>query len=179
MSIPLEKIEVDDIPWQRLTTPYGRGSDLPRLMEKGQYDEIQELIEHQGTLWQVTPWVLLFLLRELKRKQAEEVTLAELQLYCFVADSLIGRELDSISHVEQLGLLLEESYLWPSTDEEDELIWEEEEPRGYTELPFSSYYYYSALLLKDAIPYFERLRVENTALTIQVLELLAKLECLD
>lgn len=119
MSIDFENTKIADIPWQRLTTPYGRGSDLPRFMANRQYDEIAGLIEHQGTLWQVTPWVLSFLLRELKRKQPKEVALAELQLYSAVADSLIGRNLDSIPHVQRPELLLDESYLWPSNDEED------------------------------------------------------------
>ncbi len=164
-----------DIPWQRLTTPYGRGSDLPRLMANGQYDEIAGLIEHQSTLWQVTPWVLSLLLRTLQTKRPEDVPLAELELYCAVADSLIGRDLESLPHVERPELLLDERYLWPVDEEEDELMWEEEEPPGYAELPFSSYYYYSGLLLKEAIPDFERLiggNAERSALAAELLETL-------
>ncbi|MDL1163074.1 hypothetical protein PAEVO_61750 [Paenibacillus sp. GM2FR] len=53
---------VTSVPWQRLTTAYGRGTDIPRLLETGQYKELANLIEHQGTLWQTTPWALLMLL---------------------------------------------------------------------------------------------------------------------
>ncbi|MBP1988469.1 hypothetical protein [Paenibacillus eucommiae] len=176
MLIDFENTAITDIPWQRLTTPYGRGSDLPRLMADRQYDEIAQLVEHQSTLWQVTPWVLSFLLRELKKKQPQEVALFELKLYSAVADSFIGNKLGSAPHVERPALLLDESYLWPENDDEDELLWEEQEPPGYAELPFSSYYYYSDLLLKEAIPDFKRLQAGNTKFSAEVAELLAKLE---
>lgn len=171
-----ENIAIADIPWQRLTTPYGRGSELPRLIVDGQYGEIAGLIEHQSTLWQVTPWVLLLLLRGLKTKHPEEVSPAELHVYHSVADALIGSDLKSIPHMPQPRLLLDESYLWPVDEEEDEVMWEEEEPPGYDELPFSSYYYYSGLLLKDAIPDFERLKAGNPQISAEVSELLEKLK---
>ncbi|QRG65928.1 hypothetical protein [Brevibacillus choshinensis] len=171
-----EKWNLTNIPWQRLTTPYGRGSDLPEFIANGNYDEIANLVEHQGTLWQVTPWVLSLLLRELKAKRLEDVSPAELRVYEAIADSLTGRELESIPHVTHPELLLEENYLWPIDEEEDELIWEEEEPPGYAQLPFSSYYYSSGLLLLEAIPDFERLRDGNADLATQVSELLKKLD---
>ncbi len=171
-----EKWNLTNIPWQRLTTPYGRGSDLPELIANGNYDEIANLVEHQGTLWQVTPWVLSFLLREMKTKRPEDVSLSELQVYEAIAAPLTDQELESVPFVAQPGLLLEEGYLWPPDEKEDELMWEEEEPPGYAQLPFSSYYYYSGLLLLEAIPDFERLRDGNANLAAQVSELLKKLE---
>lgn len=70
------------------------------------------------------------MLRELKTKHPEEASLA-VQLYSAVADSFIGRDLESIPHVEHPELLLDESYLWPVNEEEDERLWEMEEPPGY------------------------------------------------
>ncbi|NHN33484.1 hypothetical protein [Paenibacillus agricola] len=169
-----DNIAVTDIPWQRLTTPYGRGSDLPQLMADKQYDQIAGLVEHQSTLWQVTPWVLAFMLRELKVKQSEEVTLAELSIYHAVADSFIGNEMSSLPHVQRPALLLDESYLWPDNEDDDELLWEEEPP-SYAELPFSSYYFFSGMLLKEAIPDFERLREGHVKRSAEISELLAKL----
>lgn len=170
------EINLADIPWQRLTTPYGRGSDLPEFIANGRYDEIANLVEHQSTLWQVTPWVLSFLLRELKTKRPEDVSLAELHVYEAIADPLTDQELDSMPYVAQPRLLLEEGYLWPLDEQEDELMWEQEDPPGYGELPFYSYYYYSGLLLLEAIPDFERLRDGNADLAAQVSELLKKLD---
>lgn len=148
------------IPWQRLTTPYGRGTELPALIEQGAYGEIGQLIEHQGTLWQVTPWVLSVLLQQLKTKQPSEVSLNEIVLYKAVVEALEGHPLADAVHVPNMTMLLDEAYLWPEDEEEDEEAWEEE-PAGYAELPFSSYYYYSYLLLQEAVPTFERVAQEN------------------
>lgn len=51
------------IPWQRLTTAYGRGTELPALMAARAYEKIAPLIEHQSTLWQVTPTLSLYGIR--------------------------------------------------------------------------------------------------------------------
>ncbi|RAR44458.1 hypothetical protein [Paenibacillus sp. MDMC362] len=55
---------VTSIPWQRLTTAYGRGTEIPRLMETGQYEELANLIEHQGTIWCEKPESVHFLVAE-------------------------------------------------------------------------------------------------------------------
>lgn len=167
-----EGIKRTDIPWQRLTTAYGRGSELPVLMDQGQFDEIANLIEHQSTLWQVTPWVLLFMLRDLKQKNPEEVTAGEIHLYGCVAEALSDRELESVQAVAQMTMLLDDQYLWPDDEEEDELLWEEEEPPGYEELPFASYYVYSYRLLREAVPVFERIGRENKRLSEGISELI-------
>ncbi|MEK5484771.1 MULTISPECIES: hypothetical protein [Lysinibacillus] len=44
--------QIPSIPWLQLTTPYGRGTAIPQLIEQEQYIELAELVEHQGTLWQ-------------------------------------------------------------------------------------------------------------------------------
>lgn len=67
--------QIPDIPWQQLTTPYGRGAAIPQLIEEENYRQLAELIEHQGTLWQVTPWVLLILLKKLGSQDKEDVSL--------------------------------------------------------------------------------------------------------
>ncbi|WP_338652275.1 hypothetical protein [Lysinibacillus sp. Y5S-8] len=64
--------QISSIPWLQLTTPYGRGTAIPQLIEQEQYTELAELVEHQGTLWQVTPWVLLVLLKKLASKDTKE-----------------------------------------------------------------------------------------------------------
>ena len=67
----MKKIKISDIPWKELTTPYGRGTDIPRLIENRNYKELNNLLEHQETLWQVTPWGVYFLLIQLEEDFAE------------------------------------------------------------------------------------------------------------
>jgi len=165
-----------NIPWQRLTTPYGRGTDIPRLIETGQFETLAELAEHQGTLWQVTPWVLLELLRNLEGRGPREAASGEIRVCLNVASALSGQDLGSEKPVASMGELLNETYLWPEDEEEDELEWERGEPMGYDPEAFFSYYYYSASLLKQARPLFEEIMRVNSDLAPEVQELLELLK---
>lgn len=163
----------EHIPWQRLTTPYGRGTDIPQLIETRQYKALAELIEHQSTLWQVTPWVLRELLHDLKQRAAdpENVTLDEIELYIAVASSFSGQQIGSGPEEEmQMNELLDERYLWPVNEEEDELLWEEQ-PTSYEPEPFFGYYYFSYLLLKQVEPVFTALLNGNQELALAIREL--------
>ncbi|WGV60042.1 hypothetical protein QIH01_02565 [Brevibacillus brevis] len=166
----------NNIPWQRLTTAYGRGTDIPQLIQTGQYEELANLIEHQSTLWQTTPWVLLILLQKLSKQKPEQVSLQEIQLYTAVASAINADEMDSQHAVETMNELLDEKYLWSEDEEDDELWWEEEEPRGYEQEAFFSYFSYSYLLLKDAIPVFTAIMEENEKLAPAIQELLLMLQ---
>lgn len=172
----LEEIKRSETPWQRLTTAYGRGSELPILMDQGNFEEIANLIEHQSTLWQVTPWVLLFMLRDLKTKQPEDVMPEEINCYLCVTDALSGRDVEEWEPVAQMTSLLNDEFLWPEDEEEDELLWEDEEPPGYAEQPFTSYYYYSYQLLRDAVPVFENVQAHNQNIAEVVSELLKQIK---
>jgi len=166
---------INNIPWQQLTTAYGRGTDIPRLIETRQYKELAHLIEHQSTLWQTTPWALLLLLRELATRTPDEVTSEEIELYLAVASAITLNDLDSTKTMETMNELLDEKYLWPEDEEDDELLWEDEEAPGYGKEIFFSYYYYSYLLLRDASPVFVTIMNGNDALAPAIQELLLRL----
>lgn len=165
---------LDCIPWQRMTTAYGRGTDIPQLIEEGQYHELANLIEHQGTLWQVTPWVLLVLLQKLadRARQPEQITENEMTPYAAVASALAFQDMEAGQAVDKMENLLEEKYLWPESEEEDEEQWEEGEPPGYDPIPFFSYYYYSFDFLKQAVPTFTAIKNGNRQLAPTIDEIL-------
>lgn len=164
---------MDSIPWQQITTAYGMGTEVPELIKTGQYKKLSDLIEHQGTLWQTTPWVLLILLQRLEQ-HPEQISNEEIQLYWAVASVIPVEGLDAGTAVTSMNDLLAEVYLWPVDDNDQD--WEQEEPRGYDPVAFHSYYYYSYMLLKDALTLFKRAMdrtdLDTTALQqlIQVLE---------
>ncbi|WP_426452298.1 hypothetical protein ACP26L_09580 [Paenibacillus sp. S-38] len=164
------------VPWQRLTTAYGRGTDIPQLMEMGQYEEIANRIEHQSTLWQATPWALLILLQELAKQKPDKVSSKEVQLYLSVAAAITVDPIDSQDTVGTMNELLDEKYLWPEDEDEDELLWEEEEPPGYDKKAFLSYYSFSYLLLKEAMPIFTAIMNDNDKLAPAIRELLLLLK---
>ncbi|WP_036709245.1 hypothetical protein [Paenibacillus pinihumi] len=151
-------ISVEHIPWQRLTASYARGGEIPGLLERRNYRELANLIEHQSTLWQATPWVIHVLLEQLRQRGAKNVEPDEIGLYLAVASALEGKPLDAGDQVDDPAQLLSESYLWPESDEEDEAAWEEEEPQGYDQASFFSYYYYSYLWLRQARPLLAAIR---------------------
>ncbi|WP_456288783.1 hypothetical protein M1D70_30775 [Paenibacillus sp. AK002] len=167
------------VPWQRLTTAYGRGTDIPRLLETRQYKELASLIEHQGTLWQTTPWALLMLLRELAKQKPEQVSSEEMELYLSVASAITVEYMDSPQTIGTMDKMLDERYLWPEDDEEDDWRWEEEEPPGYEAEIFISYYYFSYMLLQEAAPLFKAIMNGNGQHADIISELLALLEPVD
>lgn len=167
---------IPNIPWKQLTTPFGRGAAIPQLIEQEQYQQLAELIEHQGTLWQVTPWVLLILLKKLASKNTEDISLQEIELYLAVAQAITEDYLDSAHTVQTMQELLDVKYLWTEDEEDDELEWEEETPRGYEQQAFLGYYYFSHLLLQEALPIFTAINAHNKEAAEDLDELLTLLK---
>ncbi|MET4560129.1 hypothetical protein ABIA69_001273 [Lysinibacillus parviboronicapiens] len=167
--------EMLTIPWHRLTTAYGRGTKIPALIEMEQYDKLAQLIEHQGTLWQVTPWAIQQLLQTLPNRPVTSVKKEEIQVYLVVACAFTWDGLTS-SPVQHMDELLQEKWLWPEVEEEDEEEWEEEEPRGYEECAFMSYYVYSEYQMREAIPLFQNIATMRKDLAPILTELLELLE---
>ena len=70
----ITNLKVTDVPWHRLTTAYGRGTDFPKHFEslskmddlksvKNALYELTTNMEHQSTLWHSTPFAMIFLSR--------------------------------------------------------------------------------------------------------------------
>ncbi|NGZ76718.1 hypothetical protein [Saccharibacillus alkalitolerans] len=154
----LDFLQIEDVPWSRLTTAYGRATEMPELIRRRRFREIANLIEHQGTLWQATPWTLLFLLRESAGRRPEELPEEERRLYAAVWEAVLlmdqsGEPLPDYPS-DPMTLLSEEELLWPEDDDEeaDEERWMEEEPPGYDPSSFAAYFAYSRRLLTEAFP---------------------------
>ncbi|MEC1176987.1 hypothetical protein P9B03_00600 [Metasolibacillus meyeri] len=167
--------DVAYVPWHRLTTAYGRGTKIPELIKNEQYGELDQLIEHQSTLWQVTPWVIQQLLYTLQNRSVESITQEEIQLYESVASAFTWEELAS-SPVQYMDELLQGKWLWSENEEDDEGEWEEEEPRGYEQCAFVSYYVYSEYQMHEAIPIFQKIASMREDLAPNLIELIDFLE---
>ena len=163
----IETLTVNDVPWHRLTTPYGRATAFPRYfavleamddpaaVEEALY-EMEINTEHQGTLWHATPFALIFLARIFRRAlaaQAENETarmIAKrlLEHFLLIAECVhMGDELEHAAPLPRFSDLLREEYLWSEVydEEEDELRWEDEDV--FPAELFYSFYYYSAQVL--------------------------------
>ena len=168
----IETVQVSDIPWHRLTTSYGRGTDFPNQFDVlWKMDSIEAVdvagedialnIEHQSTLWHATPFAMIFLLRIFKKAQEEsahnEVAqyLAEqlVKLFTVIAecirDGLMQEHADPLPNFEDM---LNEEYLWSEEYDEDEDVLRYEEEDVFPDDLFFSFYYYSLQVLLLAIP---------------------------
>ena len=159
----ITNLQLSDVPWHRLTTPYGRGTDFPALFavleQKKNLKTIQNVlqkllsnIEHQSTLWHVTPFSMVFLSRilvkSLKECDQDPVShfLAGKLLDFFVLILQCFHDGDKLEHASPLPCfsdLLKEEYLWSEEydEEEDELRWEDGDV--FPDELFYSFYYYS------------------------------------
>ena len=168
----IETVQVNDIPWHRLTTTYGRATDFPEAFDVLWHMESMEAvdaagealelnIEHQSTLWHATPFVMVFLLRIFKKAQEEsahnEVAqyLAEqlVELFTVIAECI--RDGLVLEHADPLLCfddMLNEEYLWSEEYDEDEDVLRYEEEDVFPDDLFFSFYYYSLQVLLLAIP---------------------------
>ena len=163
----IQTVKSDEIPWQRLTTAYGRATGFPQYFDvlskmkdleaiNNAGEEIGINIEHQSTLWHSTPFALIFLGRIFKqaldrRKQdniADYLANELLELFIEIAEAIKGAE--GLEHADQLPYfsdLLKEEYLWSEEYDEDadELRYESDEV--FPDDLFYSFYYYSHQVL--------------------------------
>ncbi len=136
-------LKVTDVPWHRLTTAYGRGTDFPEhftvleqmrdlaSVKKSLY-ELTANMEHQSTLWHATPFGMVFLSRILEKALQES---GQNPVAHFLVGELLDffacilqcfRDGDEMEHAEPLPLfsdLLKEEYLW--SEEYDEAVLEQ------------------------------------------------------
>lgn len=162
-EIFVHELKVEEVPWHRLTTAYGRSTDFPKYfrtmwdMENVKavttaLNEVTSSIEHQSTLWHATPFAMIFLVRifehavaqKEKNETANFIVKELLEFFEVVAQCF--HEGDEMEHAEQLADfsdMLKDTYLWSEEYDEykDEMRYEEEEV--FPDDLFYSFYYYS------------------------------------
>ena len=156
-------LDVHDVPWHRLTTAYGRGTNFPVYFEtlskmddlnavKNALYELTTNMEHQSTLWHATPFGMIFMSRilvEALNKSGQNPIanfLAGELLDFFTCILQCYHDGDEMEHADPLPLfsdMLKDEYLWSEKydEEEDEIRYEEDEV--FPDDLFYSFYYYS------------------------------------
>lgn len=169
----INNLKMEDVPWNRLMTTYGCADEFPgyfRTLEemsdlgdmKKAFGEIAENIEHQSTLWQATPFALIFLARIYREavRQEEKKNAAWLvekigNFFYMILENC--HELEEMMAEETVlplfSDMLKEEYLFPeglSKEEgEDWDAWEELWNGGSMDDVLASFYYYSYEVLKE------------------------------
>lgn len=176
----IDQLTLEGVPWHRLTTPYGRGDELPKLLKdlsslknresvESSVRKISHLIEHQGTLWHVTPFATVFLARIFRSALADASTNPVAhqvvdhigELFAVLLESV--RDAQKLEHADPLPKfvdLLTEDSLWPDDEEDDELRWEEEEV--FSDSMFYSFWFYTKEVLTNALNGLEEVPLEFT-----------------
>lgn len=176
----IDQLTLEGVPWHRLTTPYGRGDELPKLLKdlsslknresvESSVRKISHLIEHQGTLWHVTPFATVFLTRIFRSALADASTNPVAhqavdhigELFAVLLESV--RDAQKLEHADPLPKfvdLLTEDSLWPDDEEDDELRWEEEEV--FSDSMFYSFWFYTKEVLTNALNGLEEVPQEFT-----------------
>ncbi len=140
------------IPWNRLISSYGTAEEIPDLLKQANADSLKriaELIEHQETFWQATPWTVQALVRQFDNWQNREQIY---QLFSVFAEIIYCHtRMWDIAYLSAPEKLLAETRLLPenSTAAEQEQFWEDDE---ISEAEFGSYYYYTFQEMRYLIP---------------------------
>ena len=173
----IQTVTLEEIPWHRLPTVYGRATDFPKYIkilqkmeDKKAMAEAGEALainmEHQDTFWQATPFALIFLLRVFKEAVEERgknkfaAYLVSELLELFVILAKVIHEVEKMAHsapLPQFTDMIREVYLWSEDYDEaaDELRYEEDEV--FPDDLFYSFYYYTYQALLAYQPLFEQL----------------------
>lgn len=166
-QIYIQELKMEEVPWNRITTAYGRATDFPQYFTtmwemksvravKDAFYKIAFDIEHQSTLWHSTAFAIIFLVRifkhavnQMDQNKAARFLVDEL-LHFFAVIAECSHDEEKLEYEQPLPLfsnMLEEQYLWPEDDENDEDLWEDEDVFP-DDLYYSFYYYsYQALML--------------------------------
>ena len=177
----IQTVKIDEIPWHRLTTAYGRATDFPEYLrilseikDIKAMEEAGELlainISHQSTLWHSTPFALIFLVRIFKdaliKRQSNSIAdyLVKELLELFVEVAEAVNDGNMLEHAEPLPHfldLLKEEYLWSEVydEEADELRYEDD--NVFPDDLFYSFYYYSGEVLLTCTPLLSGLEYED------------------
>lgn len=135
----IKTLTIDEVPWHRLGTTYGLATDFPSyfhtMFEMKDLLSVQEAleslnseIEHQDSLWHVTPFAMIFLgrvLQEAVAKQQETectdyLVKGILASFCNIADCYhYAKSYGEVLHLPELSDLLHETYLVPEEEGED------------------------------------------------------------
>lgn len=175
----IDQLTLEGVPWHRLITPYGRGDELPKLLKdlsslknresvESSVRKISHLIEHQGTLWHVTPFATVFLARIFRSALADASTNPVAhqavdhigELFAVLLDVRDAQKLEHADPLPKFVDLLTEDSLWPDDEEDDELRWEDEEV--FSDSMFYSFWFYTKEVLTNALNGLEEVPQEFT-----------------
>ena len=160
----IDSLEVNSVPWSRMFTAYGTAEHYPELLSE--LEQIRDIdrwkmvfnrisdFEHQSTLFPPAPFVLIFLVRHLRKllEEGKAEDIAERMIDQFGYYIGICRDAEKMEHahpLERFSDLLDEENLLPEGYTEEDLLAVFEDPEAVSDALFCSFYYYSMTVLSQ------------------------------
>ena len=160
----IDSLEVNSVPWSRMFTAYGTAEHYPELLSE--LEQIRDIdrwktvfnrisdFEHQSTLFPPAPFVLIFLVRQLRKllEEGKSEDIAERMIDQFGYYIGICRDAEKMEHahpLERFSDLLDEENLLPEGCTEEDLLAVFEDPEAVSDALFCSFYYYSMTVLSQ------------------------------
>ena len=160
----IRNVKVEEINWSKLFGSYSCGIKIGEdiknnnLLDLKVLKNIENEIEHQSTLWTITPFVMIFLIRQLEKDYGDKK-----EEYCYILEiyklivetlnftkdeALDENSFDNLEVYEDMRDIFKTNLNLEDFEDEEEYIevfFEEE----MTDIRYNSVYYYTDLIVKD------------------------------
>ena len=173
----IRNVKVEEIDWSKLFGSYSCGIKIGEdiknnnLLDLKVLKNIENEIEHQSTLWTITPFVMIFLIRQLEKdyENKKDEYCYILEIYKLIAEtlkftqdeSLNGNSFDNLEVYKDMKDIFKTNLNLEDFEDEEEYIevfFEEE----MTDIRYNSIYYYTDLVIKDGKKTLEEILSKKT-----------------
>lgn len=173
----IRNVKVEEIEWTKLFGSYSCGIKIGEdiknnnLLDLEVLKNIESEIEHQSTLWTITPFVMIFLIRQLEKdyENKKDEYCYILEIYKLIAEtlkftqdeSLNGNSFDNLEVYKDMKDIFKTNLNLEDFEDEEEYIevfFEEE----MTDIRYNSIYYYTDLVIKDGKKTLEEILSKKT-----------------
>ena len=160
----IRNVKVEEIDWSKLFGSYSCGIKIGEdiknnnLLDLKVLKNIESEIEHQSTLWTITPFAMIFLIRQLEKYYGDkkEEYCYILEIYKLIAETLKftkdealdGNSFNNLEVYEEMKDIFKTDLSLEDFEDEEEYIevfFEEE----MTDIRYNSIYYYTDLIVKN------------------------------
>ena len=168
----IRNVKVEEIDWSKLFGSYSCGIKIGEdiknnnLLDLKVLKNIENEIEHQSTLWTITPFAMIFLIRQLEKDYGDKK-----EEYCYILEiyklivetlnftkdeALDENSFDNLEVYKEMKDIFKTNLNLEDFEDEEEYIevfFEEE----MTDIRYNSVYYYTDLIVKDGKKILEKI----------------------
>ena len=168
----IRNVKAEEIDWSKLFGSYSCGIKIGEdiknnnLLDLKILKNIENEIEHQSTLWTITPFVMIFLIRQLEKDYGDKK-----EEYCYILEiyklivetlnftkdeALDENSFDNLEVYEDMRDIFKSNLNLEDFEDEEEYIevfFEED----MNDIRYNSVYYYTDLIVKDGKKILEKI----------------------